>query len=66
MPVLPIPRKIMQMVYPSQLKPFSENFEEMSMHSSSTSSVNAVKEALDEIGWLVESKMNCSYAPEEI
>lgn len=44
--------------HPSQLKPFAKNLEEMSKHSSSESFVNVVHEALEYIGWLVESEMN--------
>lgn len=50
--------------HPSQLKPFAENFGEMSKQSSARSFVNAVQEALDEIGWLLGSKMACLCLPE--
>ncbi|KAM7506618.1 hypothetical protein LguiA_017071 [Lonicera macranthoides] len=50
--------------HPSQLKPFAENFREMSKQSSARSFVNAVQEALDEIGWLLGLKMACSCLPE--
>ncbi|PSS35226.1 Serine/threonine-protein kinase [Actinidia chinensis var. chinensis] len=49
----------------SQLKPFAENFQEMSKQSNSKSFVNAVQNALDEIGRVVELKMTCSCIPEE-
>ncbi|KAI8541472.1 hypothetical protein RHMOL_Rhmol08G0063500 [Rhododendron molle] len=44
---------------PSQLKPFAEDFEEMSGQSNSKSFVNAVQDAVDEIRKLVEFKMTC-------
>ncbi|KAE9466477.1 hypothetical protein C3L33_01607, partial [Rhododendron williamsianum] len=44
---------------PSQLKPFAEDFEEMSGQSNSKSFVNAVQNAVDEIRKLVEFKMTC-------
>ncbi|KAE8655752.1 Adenine nucleotide alpha hydrolases-like superfamily protein [Hibiscus syriacus] len=46
--------------HPSRLKPFKENFEDMSKLSSSNNFVNAVHASVDEIGRLVESKMTCS------
>ncbi|KAK2661758.1 hypothetical protein Ddye_000332 [Dipteronia dyeriana] len=46
--------------HPSQLKPFEENFVELSKQSSSKNFVNAVQKALEEIGRLVELKMTCS------
>ncbi|PQQ15788.1 serine/threonine-protein kinase ATM [Prunus yedoensis var. nudiflora] len=45
--------------HPSQLKPFEENFQEMSKQSSSKAFVNAVQQAVDEIGRLVKLKMSC-------
>ncbi|KAI8032829.1 Serine/threonine-protein kinase ATM [Camellia lanceoleosa] len=50
---------------PSQLKPFADDFEEMSKQSDFKSFVNAVEKALEEIGRLVELKMTCSCIPEE-
>lgn len=50
---------------PSQLKPFQENFVEMSKQSSSKAFVNAIQQAVDEIGRLLELKMTCSCVPEE-
>ncbi|TYH76155.1 hypothetical protein ES332_D04G066500v1 [Gossypium tomentosum] len=50
---------------PSQLRPFEENFEDMSKLSSSKNFVNAVRTSVDEIGRLVESKMACSCVPKE-
>ncbi|KAH7851215.1 hypothetical protein Vadar_008701 [Vaccinium darrowii] len=44
---------------PSQLKPFAEDFLEMSGQSNSKSFVNAVQNAIDEISKLVELKMAC-------
>ncbi|XP_043724440.1 serine/threonine-protein kinase ATM-like [Telopea speciosissima] len=52
--------------YPSQLKPFEENFELMSNQSNSKSFLNAVEEAVDEIGRRVELEMTCTCVPEEI
>ncbi|KAL7256891.1 hypothetical protein ACSBR1_010763 [Camellia fascicularis] len=51
--------------FPSQLKPFADDFEEMSKQSDFKSFVNAVEKALEEIGRLVELKMTCSCIPEE-
>ncbi|GMI86906.1 hypothetical protein HRI_002359900 [Hibiscus trionum] len=51
--------------HPSQLKPFEENFEDMSKLSSSKNFVNAVQASVDEIGRLVQSKMTCSCVPKE-
>ncbi|KAK9221410.1 hypothetical protein WN944_009836 [Citrus x changshan-huyou] len=51
--------------HPSQLKPFEKNFEDMSRQSSSKSFVNAVQNAVHEIGRLVELKMTCSCVPKE-
>ncbi|GAB4849213.1 hypothetical protein Ancab_004023 [Ancistrocladus abbreviatus] len=45
---------------PGQLKPFVENFEEMSKQSRSKDFVNALKEAVDEFGRLVGLEMACS------
>lgn len=50
---------------PSQLRPFEENFEDMSKLSSSKNFVNAVQTSVDEIGRLVESNMTCSCIPKE-
>ncbi|KAJ4961890.1 hypothetical protein NE237_021800 [Protea cynaroides] len=51
--------------YPSQLKPFLENFELMANQSNSKSFLNAVEEAVDEIGRRVELEMTCTCVPEE-
>ncbi|KAJ7974584.1 Serine/threonine-protein kinase ATM [Quillaja saponaria] len=45
--------------HPSQLKSFKKNFEEMAKQSSSKSFVNAVKDAIDEVGRLIDLKMTC-------
>ncbi|KAK9278828.1 hypothetical protein L1049_028407 [Liquidambar formosana] len=45
---------------PSQLKPFNENFEEMSRQSNSRSFLGAVDKAVDEIGRRVKLGMTCS------
>ncbi|GAB4846743.1 hypothetical protein Ancab_025751 [Ancistrocladus abbreviatus] len=45
---------------PGQLKPFVENFEEMSKQSNLKGFINAVEEAIDEFGWLVELETACS------
>ncbi|KAI5665519.1 hypothetical protein M9H77_15372 [Catharanthus roseus] len=50
---------------PSQLIPFAQHFEEMSKQSSLKSFVNAVQEAVDEIGRLVDLEMTCQCVPEE-
>lgn len=50
---------------PSQLSPFEENFVEMFKQSNSKSFVNAVKEAVDEVGRLVDLKMTCACVPQE-
>lgn len=50
---------------PSQLSPFEESFVEMFKQSTSKSFVNAVKEAVDEVGRLVDLKMTCSCVPQE-
>ncbi|OMO69611.1 Tudor/PWWP/MBT superfamily protein [Corchorus olitorius] len=51
--------------HPSQLKPFEENFEEMSKLSSSKNFLNAVQTSVDEIGRLLELKMTCFCVPKE-
>ncbi|OWM70655.1 uncharacterized protein LOC116214091 [Punica granatum] len=45
--------------HPSQLRSFEENFEEMVKQSSSKAFLHSVKEAVEEIGRLVNSKMTC-------
>ncbi|XP_065879210.1 PWWP domain-containing protein 3-like [Euphorbia lathyris] len=50
---------------PSQLKPLDNNFLEMSNQSSSRNFVNAVENAMDEIGRLVDLKMTCSCVPKD-
>lgn len=50
---------------PSQLIPFAQYFEDMSKQSTSKTFVNAVQEAVDEIGRLVELEMTCPCIPEE-
>ncbi|KAK3011286.1 hypothetical protein RJ639_012031 [Escallonia herrerae] len=54
----------------SQLKPFAENFEEMSRQTISKSTsetfANVVQNALEDIGRLVELEMTCSCIPKEI
>ncbi|CAK9155056.1 unnamed protein product [Ilex paraguariensis] len=50
---------------PSQLKPFVENFKEMSKQSNSNSFVNAVQKALEEMGRVVELGMTCSCVPDK-
>ncbi|KAL5985567.1 hypothetical protein ACLOJK_027552 [Asimina triloba] len=50
---------------PSQLKPFLDDFEQMSKQSNSLGFVNALEEALNELGRCVESEMICSCVPEE-
>ncbi|XP_059639059.1 PWWP domain-containing protein 3 [Cornus florida] len=50
---------------PSQLQHFVENFEEKSKQSSAKSFVNAVQNALGEIGRLVELQMTCLCIPED-
>nr|GMC91655.1 serine/threonine-protein kinase ATM [Ipomoea batatas] len=50
---------------PSQLKPFADNFEEMSKQSSIRSFLNAVDKALDEIGTLLVLGMTCQCIPQE-
>ncbi|XP_044466387.1 uncharacterized protein LOC123196426 [Mangifera indica] len=49
--------------HPYQLKPFVENFEEMSKQSTSKNFASAVQKAVDEIGRLMELKMTCSCIP---
>ncbi|KAJ0028870.1 hypothetical protein Pint_35962 [Pistacia integerrima] len=51
--------------HPYQLKPFVENFEEMSKQSMSKNFVSAVQKAVAEIGRLMELKMTCSCVPKE-
>ncbi|KAI9176914.1 hypothetical protein LWI28_008618 [Acer negundo] len=51
--------------HPSQLKPFEENFVDLSKQSSSKNFVNAVQKALEEIGRLVELKLTCSCLSKE-
>ncbi|KAK6928355.1 PWWP domain [Dillenia turbinata] len=51
--------------YPSQLKPFKEEFETMSKQSNSWNFVCAVKEAVDEIGRQLELEMTCSCVSKE-
>lgn len=50
---------------PSQLKPFEENFEEMSRQSNSKTFVYAVHKAVDEISRLLELEMTCSCVRKE-
>uniref|UniRef100_A0A2P2JFT2 Uncharacterized protein LOC8289805 isoform X1 n=1 Tax=Rhizophora mucronata TaxID=61149 RepID=A0A2P2JFT2_RHIMU len=50
---------------PSQLKPFGENFAEMSKQSSSRNFANALEKAVDEVSRLVDLKMTCSCVPKE-
>ncbi|XP_028772294.1 uncharacterized protein LOC114729462 [Neltuma alba] len=47
--------------HPSQLKPFEENFEDMVKQSNSKSFVNAVQDAVMEIGRLLDMKMTNSW-----
>ncbi|KAH7577350.1 hypothetical protein JRO89_XS01G0239200 [Xanthoceras sorbifolium] len=51
--------------HPSQLKPFVENFEELSKQSSSKNFVNAVQKTMEEISRLVELKITCSCVSKE-
>ncbi|KAJ4831507.1 hypothetical protein Tsubulata_004739 [Turnera subulata] len=51
--------------HPSQLIPFEENFSEMSSQSHSRSFVNAVEEAVNEVGRLVDLKMTCACVPKD-
>ncbi|KAK7339482.1 hypothetical protein VNO77_20153 [Canavalia gladiata] len=46
--------------HPSQLKPFEENFEDMVKQSSSRAFVNAVQEAVNEVGKLLDWKIHNS------
>lgn len=46
--------------HPSQLKPFEENFEDMVKQSSSRAFVNAVQEAVNEVGRLLDLKISSS------
>ncbi|KAK7273525.1 hypothetical protein RIF29_14580 [Crotalaria pallida] len=48
--------------HPSQLKPFEENFEDMVMQSSSKAFANAVQEAVNEVGRLLDLKVTYSYS----
>ncbi|KAM1357810.1 hypothetical protein ACFX1Q_044852 [Malus domestica] len=48
-----------------QLKPFEENFREMSEQSSSKAFVNAVQQAVDEVGRIVMLKMSCGCVKEK-
>ncbi|CAH9088889.1 unnamed protein product [Cuscuta epithymum] len=48
---------------PSELKPFHENFEEMSKQSNVETFTNAVDKALDEMRILLELEMNCQCVP---
>ena len=52
--------------YPYQLKPFDDNYIEMSKQSNSRIFVKAVEEAVAEIGRHLEYKMTCSCTPKEI
>lgn len=47
--------------HPSQLKPFEENFGDMVKQSNSRAFVNAVQDAVNEIGWLLDLKMSNSW-----
>ncbi|XP_077244132.1 uncharacterized protein LOC143884441 [Tasmannia lanceolata] len=51
--------------YPSQLKPFREDFEPMSKQSTSKSFLSAVEEALDEFGKCLVLEMTCSCVAEK-
>ncbi|CAJ1781131.1 unnamed protein product [Sphenostylis stenocarpa] len=48
--------------HPSQLKQFEENFEDMVKQSSSRAFVNAVQEAVNEVGRILDLKMSSSCA----
>ncbi|XP_019161612.1 PREDICTED: serine/threonine-protein kinase ATM [Ipomoea nil] len=50
---------------PSQLKPFADNFEEMSKQSSIKTFLYAVDKALDEIGTLLVLGMTCQCIPRD-
>ncbi|PON41595.1 PWWP domain containing protein [Parasponia andersonii] len=50
---------------PSQLKPFEENFDEMSKQSNTKTFVSAVRQVTDVIGRLLELKLICSCVPKE-
>ncbi|CAN1188109.1 PWWP domain-containing protein 3 [Linum perenne] len=50
---------------PSQLKPFHENFVEMSNQSTSKNFVNAVEKALEEVGRSVDLRLTCSCVPRD-
>jgi len=51
--------------HPSQLKPFEENFEDMVKQSASRAFINAVQEAVNEVGRLLDLKMSSSCAVKE-
>ncbi|CAL0314791.1 unnamed protein product [Lupinus luteus] len=51
--------------HPSQLKPFEENFEDLVIQSSSRVFVNAVEEAVNEVGRLLDLKLNYSYSAKQ-
>ncbi|RDX62607.1 Serine/threonine-protein kinase ATM, partial [Mucuna pruriens] len=48
--------------HPSQLKPFEENFDDMIKQSGSIAFVNAVKEAANEVGRVLYTKMSHPFA----
>lgn len=48
---------------PSQLKPFIDHFQEMSVQSDSKKFVNAVRKALEEVSGLVEAELMCKCQP---
>ncbi|ESW12953.1 hypothetical protein PHAVU_008G155500 [Phaseolus vulgaris] len=50
--------------HPSQLKPFEENFEDMVKQSGSRAFINAVQEAVNEVGRLLDLKMSSSAVKE--
>ncbi|KAJ8774910.1 hypothetical protein K2173_019914 [Erythroxylum novogranatense] len=51
--------------HPSQLKPFYENFVEMSKQNTSKNFGIAVEKAVEEVGRLLDFKITCSCAPKE-
>ncbi|XP_047164512.1 PWWP domain-containing protein 3-like [Vigna umbellata] len=51
--------------HPSQLKPFEENIEDMVKQSASRAFINAVQEAVNEVGRLLELKMSSLFAEKE-
>ncbi|KAG4912182.1 hypothetical protein AAZX31_19G061700 [Glycine max] len=51
--------------HPSQLKPFEDNFKDMVKQSSSRAFVNAVHEAVSEVGRLLNLKMSSSCAADK-